>query len=71
MTYYQFKLLNDIVRGHTVKICALSVFSPKKKKKAGRGYEINIKPEPAAAPPPPAETEKLPPIQVALKAAAR
>jgi hypothetical protein len=53
----------------TVQICALSVYSPKKKKKAGRGYEINIKPEPAAAPPPPADTEKLPPIQVALTAA--
>ncbi len=57
------------MRGHPVQICALSVYSPKKKKKAGRGYEINIKPEPAAAPPPPADTEKLPPIQVVLTTA--
>ena len=41
-------------------------FSPKKKKKAGRGYDISIKPE-AAEPPPAAKTDsKLPPIQVEM-----
>jgi hypothetical protein len=43
------------------------VCSPKKKKKAGRGYDISIKPETAAAPPPgKPDQDKLPPIQVMI-----
>jgi hypothetical protein len=48
-----------------VRIHAAFLRSPKKKKKAGRGYDINIKPEVTEpAPPPDKSAEKLPPIQV-------